>query len=75
MVDAITLASKPKGPSTPPRRFNQNVLPPVIDTVARAEAVLERIAQRSRRAPLTALGIAFGIGVLASALRRSRDPA
>ncbi len=69
MVSASYLVDKPKGPSEMARVFHQRVLPPVIDAAAQVEAVLERVAQTSRRSPFTALGIAFGIGFLASTLR------
>jgi hypothetical protein len=69
MVSATYLVDKPAGPSKLARFFHQRVLPPVIDATAQVEAILERAAQGGRRRPFTALGIAFGIGFLVSALR------
>jgi hypothetical protein len=70
MVGASYLVDKPAGPSAPRRFFNQRILPPAIDAAAKVEAVAERAAQGARRSPLAALGIAFGIGFLASTLPR-----
>jgi len=69
MVSATYLVDKPAAPSELARVFHQRVLPPVIDAAAQVEAVLERVAQTTRRSPVKALGVAFGIGLLLSMLR------
>jgi hypothetical protein len=69
MVSASYLAEQPAGPSASARAFHQRVLPTAIEAAAQLEAILERTAQAGRRRPFTALEIAFGIGLLVSALR------
>jgi len=69
MISATYPVDKPVGPSELARVFHQRVMPPVIAAAAQVEGGLERVAQTSRRSPFTALGIAFGIGFLVSALR------
>ncbi len=69
MVSATYFIDKPAGPSELARVVHQRVQPPVIDAAAQVEAVLERVAQTTRRSPFTALGIALGTGFLVSALR------
>ena len=59
----------------PPRawkvRFDQDVMPRVINTVTAVELGAEQVAAGTRRHPAAALGAALGIGyVLGAVLRR-----
>jgi hypothetical protein len=46
----------------------QRVLPAMIDAAGGVEAVLEALAERTRRRPATVLGLAAGTGFLLSTL-------
>ncbi len=67
------LLKRPPPPSPVKVLVDQSVIPALIDAAASVEIQFERIAARARRAPLICVGVAFGIGWLASrALRSAR---
>jgi hypothetical protein len=61
------LLAKAGPPSGLQRWFGHEVVPTVIDGAASVEAVLERVAVRTRRQPAMMVGLAFGAGLLLSA--------
>ncbi|WP_250265916.1 hypothetical protein [Rhodovastum atsumiense] len=62
------LLDKPSPPSQPKLFFDQRVIPAAIDAAGAVEAVLERLAVRTRQRPVMVLGMAMGAGFLVSRL-------
>jgi hypothetical protein len=72
MVTSNYPLARPRPPSQLRRAFDRQVLPAMIDAAGVAEQVLERVAQRTRRQPMTVLALAVITGVLLSTLRPRR---
>jgi hypothetical protein len=73
MVSPNYLLQRSGTPSTATAFFTQKIVPWLIDAAGSMEAALERIAVRSRKSPGTALGVAFGVGVLLAFQLRRRS--
>ncbi len=72
MVGREYLLHKPAPPSSAKVVFDQRVVPAMIDMAGAVEAVLERLAVRTRSAPGPVLATAFSLGLALSlvAVRR-----
>ena len=64
MVSRSYLTDKPAPVSRPRIMIDQTVVPALIDLAGHIEAVLERLAVRTRAAPLLVTATAFGCGAL-----------
>lgn len=72
MVQAGYLLARKRAPSELRRFVNQQVIPTAIDGAAAMEAALEQLSVRTRRRPMTALGAAAGVGLVAGLLTGRR---
>ena len=68
MVGRDYLLKKGEGPSAPKLFLDQRVIPLAIDAAGAVEGVLERVAVRVRRMPVSALVAALGSGTLVTLL-------
>ena len=68
MIDRDYLLKKGAGPSAPKLFLDQKVIPMAIDAAGAVEGVLERVAVRVRRRPVSALAAALGTGTLVTLL-------
>jgi hypothetical protein len=66
MVSPNYALARPAPPSTVRRYFDQQVMPMAIDAAGELEALLEQLRQRTRRYPLTTLGLAACVGLVLS---------
>ena len=64
MVGRAYLLAKRRPPTALKRAIDQRMIPAAIDAAGALEAVLERISVSATRQPITALGAAFGLGLL-----------
>jgi hypothetical protein len=71
MIGPKYLLKKPAPPSPVKLLVDQSIIPSLIDAAAAVEQQIERIAVCARRAPMTSLGVAFGLGLLASQVFRT----
>ena len=73
MVSRTYLLAKDGPPSSPPKIFlDQTIVPALINAAGEGEAMLERLAVRTRAAPIPAVAAAFGVGVFLSILLMRR---
>jgi hypothetical protein len=71
MIKSHYLLEKPAAPSAPKLLLDQRVMLALIDSAARVEAVLERVALRTKRAPLPSVfGMMLGATLLGYAVAR-----
>lgn len=68
MVGRDYLLKKGAGPSAPKVFLDQKVIPAMIDAAGTVEGVLELVAMRVRRMPVSALAAALGTGTLVTLL-------
>ena len=68
MVGRDYLLKKGAGPSAPKLFLDQKVIPQAIDAAGAVESLVERVAVRVRRMPVTALAAAIGTGTLVTLL-------
>jgi hypothetical protein len=66
------LLKRPPEPSTIKVLVDQAVMPSLIDAAAAVEQQIERIGCCARRAPLSSIGAAFGLALVASRVLRRR---
>ena len=73
MVSRTYLLAKDGPPASPPKIFlDRTVVPALINAAGDVEAMLERIAARTRNAPIPAAAAAFGVGLLLSVVLMRR---
>jgi hypothetical protein len=70
MVSRNYLLKQPAAPSPGKVFIDQAVIPALIDAAAAVEQQLERVATGVRNAPILGMGVACGVGWLASRAAR-----
>ncbi len=68
MVDRDYMLKKGAGPSASKVFLDQTIVPIAINAAGAVEGVLERVAVRVRRMPVTALAAGLGTGTLVTLL-------